>query len=146
MKSLASLALLAALGAASTGCSPSLKYFRFKVWENNQQVYVNKFFNDGFGAAPHATAAYEAAENGDNDSALKILKGHIDHQGGDAWDYYDLAILYERRHQWDDAEAAIQKAISSDRHDGDRHVDADFPKELGLIRYYRDQENKHAGR
>jgi len=146
MKSYASLALAAALGLFAAGCSPSLKYFKFKVWDEGRQVYVEKFFNDGFGAAPHATTAYESAMNGDNETALKVMKNHVDHQGGDAWDYWDLAILYERRHDWDAAEAAMREAIHKDRHDGDKRIDADFPKELALIEHYRDEENKHKGK
>lgn len=140
LKKFASLSLVAvpiALGLA--GCDGTFKYFNFKVWDGGKEVYVEKFYNDGLGSVGHQKTAFDLASHGDNDAAIRVLEDHIAH-GGTDWDNYDLAILYERKHDWDKAEAAIKEAIRLDRHEKTNNTD--FQRELALIQHYREEEAK----
>jgi hypothetical protein len=143
MTKLAWLALLP-LALATAACDGTFKYFNFKVWDGGKEVYVEKFYNDGLGSVPHQKTAFDLASHGDGDAAIRVLEDHIAHGGGTDWDNYDLAILYERRHNWDKAEAAIREAIRLDR--GTKTNNTDFTRELALIQHYREEEAKVKGK
>jgi len=120
--------------AGLTGCS---RYFVLPVWENGRQVNVSKWFNDG--ALDYRVTAYDMA-NHSNDEAIKIMKIHMDRYGADAWDHYDVAILYERKAEWDNAEQEINLAISAAQASGNHRVDTIISSELSDIQSYRAQQ------
>ena len=123
------LAGLLVFGA--TACGPT-KYLTFEVWEGPQQSsHAKKLFIGGIGG--YHEAAWAALQKNDVDGAIKLIeqdnmKNHMD--------YYNLAVLYEVKHDWANAEKAIQQAIKM--HEEKFHQpDKQYEAELAYIQEHK---------
>ena len=141
LRSLRAPLLVVGLALLGTGCDWTMKYVNFPVVEpDGRKVYYEKFFNDGLGSDADMAAAYNAVERGDVDTALRICEGKTAQSNADKFDWYNLAILYEVRGRWDDAEHAINEAIRLDAvpaGPGKQRVDADFIAERNFIQRHK---------
>ena len=126
------LAGLLVFGAA--GCGPT-KYLTFEVWEGpGQSSHAKKLFIGGIGG--YHEQAWAALQKNDVDGAIKLIEQD---QMKNDMDYYNLAILYEVKHDWAKAENAIQQAIKihNDKfHQPDKRYEAE-------LRYIQDHKARY---
>jgi hypothetical protein len=122
---------LAALGLA--GCGASIKELGFSVDEGGRKVHVEKFFNDGLGGDNAAAHAFEAATRNDIAGAMQIMKDDIARDPKDAWDHYNLGILYEATAEWDKAEAEMKEAQRLDSAATKGKPNTRFAEEIAFI-------------
>lgn len=107
----AALALVSILATAACGRTLTLNYINFPVEENGHPVEVKKFFMDGALSEKDARPrAFAAAQQKDIAGATTIMQEEVARDPKDAWNHYDLAILYEATGAWDKADAEIKEA------------------------------------
>lgn len=96
----------AALALGVSACGPT-KYLGFEVWEGPQQTsQAKKKFIGGVGG--YHDEAWALLEKNDVDGTIKLIEA----DGNKSYfDWYNLAILYEVKHDWAKAEEALQNAI-----------------------------------
>jgi hypothetical protein len=125
------LSLGAVIGAVAIGggCG-STKYLVFDVYEApGQNSQARKFFNLGFGMGSYFEAVWAALEKNDVDGAIKLIEAE---QPKSEFDYYNLAILHEVKHDWAKAEENIQLALKECKGSCDRYTE-----ELAFIQEHK---------
>lgn len=111
--------MLSALALAGTACGPK-KYLTYEVWEApGQSSNAKKEWVDGIGG--YHEDAWAALEKNDVDGTIKMIEGDTNKS---YFDWYNLAILYEVKHDWVKADEAIQAAIKD--HDETFHKPYDL--------------------
>ena len=123
--------MLGAIALAGTACGPK-KYLTYEVWESpGQTSNAKKDWVSGIGG--YHDEAWAALEKNDVDGTIKLIEG--DANKG-YFDWYNLAILYEVKHDWVKAEEAIQAAIKD--HDEKFHKPYDMLQtELAYIQEHK---------
>ena len=101
---LAIVAIAVALGASACGKQP---YLNFEVWEGPSETsQANKKFITGIGG--YHEEAFALLEQNDVDGTIKLIEADANKS---YFDWYNLAVLYEVKHDWAKAEECINNAI-----------------------------------
>jgi hypothetical protein len=127
-----SLVLVAAAIALGTSACGKQPYLNFEVWEAPDQTsQANKKFITGMGG--YHEEAFALLEKNDVDGTIKLIEA--DAKKG-YFDWYNLAVLYEVKHDWAKAEECIQNAIKD--HEDTFHKPYDLLQtELAYIQDHR---------
>ncbi len=116
--SLGILAAAIALGTSACGPQP---YLVFEVWEGPSQTSTaNKKFITGVGG--YHEQALSMLEQNDIDGTIQLIEAE---ENKSYFDWYNLALLYEVKHNWAKAEECIQNAI--------KHHDEKFSKPSDML-------------
>lgn len=122
-------ALFGAL-AFATGCGTH-KYLMFEVWEGpGQTSEARKSFDADIALGSYHDQVWELLGKNDVDGAIKLIE---DEKQKSHFDYYNLAILYEVKHNWAKAEENINAAIADAKGMGDEQ----YKTELAYIQEHK---------
>ncbi|MCL2824275.1 MAG: hypothetical protein FWD57_09810 [Polyangiaceae bacterium] len=100
----------AAVALSAFGCAT--KYVEFPVWEGEgQEASTAKKMIPHCAGTGGCPKTYDRLQADDVDGAIALLEGD-ENKSAMVWAY--LAVLYEVKHDWDKAEAAINEAIKTD--------------------------------
>ncbi len=115
--------------AFATGCGTH-KYLNFQVWEGPGQVSeAHKPFDADIAVGGYHDQVWELLGKNDVDGAIKLIEAE---QQKSHFDYYNLAILYEVKHDWAKAEENINLAIKDAK-----GMDDQYKAELAYIQDHK---------
>jgi len=120
---------LAGALAFTAGCGTQ-KYVMFQVWEGPGQTSdARKSFDADIAIGGYHDQAWELLGKNDVDGAIKLIEAEAKKSH---FDYYNLAILYEVKHDWTKAEENIQAAINDAK-----GMDDQYKAELAYIQEHK---------
>ena len=131
VKLVSSAVVLGAI-AFGAGCGPQ-KYLTFQVWEGPSKASeAKKKFVGGIGG--YHDQVWEMLGKNDVDGAIKLIEG----DANKGWlDYYNLAVLYEVKHDWVKAEEACKKGQEDYAKSFPGKTDDDLAAELAFIQAHK---------
>ncbi len=126
-------ALFGALAFAA-GCGTH-KYLNFQVWEGpGQTSEAHKSFDADLALGGYHDQVWDLLGKNDVDGAIKLIEAE---QQKNQFDYYNLAILYEVKHDWAKAEENMKAAIAADK-----GMNPSYQNELA---YIQDHKARYVG-
>lgn len=129
MLKLVSWCALAGALAFTAACGTQ-KYVMFQVWEGQGQTSeAKKKFDADIAIGSYHDQVWELLGKNDVDGAIKLIEAEPKKSH---FDYYNLAILFEVKHDWTKAEENIQAAIKDAN-----GMDEQYKTELAYIQDHK---------